>query len=184
VDESLLVDRARQGDPDAFGALVCRHEGHLYRFVYRFVTNDDDTRDVLQQVYIKAFRALPRARPDLNLAPWLRRIAANVSLDLLRRRKRRPEEPLDVSGSAALLQHTDPDSDPERHALRQETRRAVQQALAALSPRHRAALTLHEFDGLSCGEIAERAGLSRAGVKSLLFRARNEFRRSYIALGQ
>ncbi|MCC6628079.1 MAG: sigma-70 family RNA polymerase sigma factor [Chloroflexi bacterium] len=173
--------RAAQGDEAAFATLVARYDHHLYRFVMHYVPTHEDACDVLQQVYLKAYRALPLVRLDLRLAPWLRRIATNVALDLLRSRRRRPEGPWGTAGEQVLLAQRDPSADPEQHTLRQETRRLVQTVLTDMRPHHRAALTMYEMSGMSCAEIGDQLGMTQAGVKSLLFRAREDFRRLYAA---
>ena len=82
------VERARRGDADAFEALVRRYERQIYSFTYRMLGDADDAADLTQESFVKAYRALPRARPDTNVSAWLHRIAANACLDVLRRRQR------------------------------------------------------------------------------------------------
>ena len=111
---------------------------------------------------------------------WLHRIAANACTDVLRRRRRAGAERWD----RARHERPSPraEDDPERAALGGEAQAAVQRALGALSPRHRQALVLREYAGLSCAEIGAILGCSRTAAKSALFRAREEFRRVYAGL--
>ncbi len=179
--EALLIARAKQGEAAAFEAIVQRYERQIYSFTYRMLGNGDDAYDVTQECFVKAYRALGRTRDDLNLSAWLHRIAANACLDVLRRRQRLRWLPWEAPKHDHLLLST-PIDDPERSALSQETRVAVQQVLNRMSHRHRTALILREYEGLSCEEIGEVMGLSRSAVKSMLFRARDEFRRVYAGL--
>jgi RNA polymerase sigma-70 factor (ECF subfamily) len=119
-------------------------------------------------------------RDGTNLSAWLHRIAANACLDVLRRRQRLRWLPWDGPKHDHLL-WSDPADDPERAAVGAEARAAVRRALAGVSPRHQRALTLRAYDGLSCAEIGAAMGLSRAAVKSLLFRACLELRAVYAA---
>ena len=136
--------------------------------------------DLAQETFVKAYRAIGKTSRDLRVAAWLHRIASNACLDVLRRRQRLRWLPWDGPKHDHLLV-SDPADDPERAAVGAEARAAVRRALAAVSPRHRRALTLREYEGLSCAEISQVMGLSRAAVKSLLFRARLELRAVYAA---
>ena len=181
--EALLIARAKQGDAAAFEAIVQRYERQIYSFTYRMLGNTDDAYDLTQESFVKAYRALGRTRDDLNLSAWLHRIAANACLDVLRRRQRVRWLPWEVPKHDHLLLGS-PADDPERSALSQETRVVVQQVLNCMSHRHRAALILREYEGLSCEEIGQVMGLSRPAVKSMLFRARQEFKLVYGATEQ
>ena len=181
LTEQGWVERAKQGDQAAFEAIFQRYERQIYSFIYRMMGDPDDAYDLTQDCFIKAFKALGRTSDDLNVSAWLHRIAANACLDVLRRRQRLRWLPWEAPKHDHLLLSA-PIDDPERSALSQETRLAVQQVLTRMSHRHRAALILREYEGLSCEEIGEVMGLSRSAVKSMLFRAREEFRRLYGAL--
>ncbi len=181
--EALLIARAKQGEAAAFEAIVQRYQRQIYSFTYRMLGNGDDAYDLTQECFVKAYRALARTRDDLNLSAWLHRIAANACLDVLRRRQRLRWLPWEAPKHDQLLLGS-PADDPERSALSQETRAVVQQVLTRMSHRHRAALILREYEGLSCAEIGAVMGLSRPAAKSMLFRARQEFKLVYGASEQ
>lgn len=175
VGEVALVERARTGDHTAFEAIFSRYQQQIYNYVLRIMGNAEEAYDLTQDTFIRAYVALPRTSPDLNLTAWLFRIATNACRDQLRRRKVVRWQPLEVV--AGLLQFEDPSSyTPEREAIRREQSEAVQKVLSRLSPDHRLCLVLKEYQGLSCDEIGQIMGKSRSAVKSLLFRAREEFR--------
>lgn len=172
------VARAKQGDQAAFEAIFQRHERTIYSFVYRMMGDADDAYDLTQDCFVKAYKALGRTGEDLNVSAWLHRIASNACLDVLRRRQRIRWLPWDTHKHDQLMLSTAAD-DPERVALSQEARVSVQRVLNRMSHRHRLALVLRCYEDLSCEEIGEVMGLSRTATKSMLFRARDEFRRVY-----
>jgi RNA polymerase sigma-70 factor (ECF subfamily) len=176
TDERAWIERAKRGDQAAFEAIFQRYERQIYSFTYRMMGDADDAYDLTQECFVKAYKALGRTSDDLNLSAWLHRIASNGCLDVLRRRQRLRWLPWEDHKHDHLLLSA-PLDDPERSAISRETRVAVQRVLDRMSHRHRLALILREYEGLSCQEIGEVMGLSRSAVKSMLFRAREEFRR-------
>ena len=180
IDEKSWVARAREGDSTAFEAIYSRYERRIYAFVYRLMGNAEDAYDLTQDTFIKAYQALPRTAPDLNLSAWLHRIASNACMDVLRRRQRLRWLPWENA------KHDRPsgreEDDPEGSVVGGETQVAVQRVLSAMSPRNRQAMVLREYEGLSCEDIGEIMGVSRSAVKSMLFRGREEFRKLYTQL--
>lgn len=178
VSEVALVDRARTGDHVAFEVIFTRYQQQIYNYVLRIMGNPEEAHDLTQDTFMRAYVALPKTSPDLNLTPWLYRIATNACRDQLRRRKVIRWQPLE--GLLGLFQWEDPSSyTPEREVVRHEQADVVQKALSRISPDHRLCLVLKEYQGMSCDEIGEIMGKSRSAVKSLLFRAREEFRTVY-----
>jgi RNA polymerase sigma-70 factor (ECF subfamily) len=178
ADEDLLVSQAKAGSQEAFEALVVRYERQIYAFTYRMMGNPDDAFDLTQECFIRAYKNLGRTNAELNVSAWLHRIASNACLDVLRRRKRIRWLPWDAGKHEPML-GSHPGDDPERVALAGENTSDVQLVLGAMSPRNRQALILREYEGMSTQEIGEVMGLSRSAVKSVLFRAREEFRQVY-----
>jgi RNA polymerase sigma-70 factor (ECF subfamily) len=179
-EEDAWVSRARAGDQAAFEAIFQRYERQIYSFAYRMMGNADDAYDLTQECFIKAYRNLEKTSGDLNVSAWLHRIASNSCLDVLRRRQRIRWLPWENDRHETLLPAYTPD-DPEATLVSSETRQDVQAVLNEMSPRNRLALLLREFEGMSTEEIGEVMGLSRSAVKSVLFRAREEFRKVYTA---
>lgn len=175
LDETNWISRAREGDAAAFEAIYQRYERRIYSFIYRMMSNPEDAADLTQETFVKAYMALPRTSPDLNVSAWLHRIASNACLDVLRRRKLIQWLPWEVFDTNPAMEPAAPD-DPAGNFIRQETEAEVQHTLSLLSPKHRTALILKEYQGLSCDEIADVMKTSRSAIKSLLFRAREEFR--------
>lgn len=179
ADEEVLVSQAKAGDQAAFEAIVQRYERQIYAFTYRMMGNPDDAFDLTQECFVKAYRNLAKTNNELNISAWLHRIASNACLDVLRRRKRIRWLPWDTSKHEHMLEPRTGE-EPERVTLSQETSSDVQRVLARMSERNRLALVLREYEGLSTREIGEIMGVSRSAVKSVLFRAREEFRRLYV----
>ena len=183
TDEATWIARARSGDAAAFEALLSRYERQIYAYIYRMMAgNEDDAQDLTQDTFIKAYRALGRTSDDLNISAWLHRIASNSGLDELRRRQRIRWQPWDNMKHDRLL-HGSAGENPERSTLRREAEGTVQEILNRMSPRNKQALILREYEGLSCEDIGVVMGISRSAVKSVLFRAREEFRKYSVELG-
>jgi RNA polymerase sigma-70 factor (ECF subfamily) len=149
IDETNWIARARQGDAAAFEAIYQRYERRIYSFIYRMMGNAEDASDLTQDTFVKAYLALPRTTPDLNVSAWLHRIASNACLDVLRRRRLVQWLPWEVFDTNPALEPAAPD-DPAGNYLRRETEQEVQRILTLLSPKHRTALVLKEYQGLSC----------------------------------
>lgn len=177
-EEDVWVSRAKAGDQAAFEAIVQRYERQIYSFIYRMMGNADDASDLTQDCFVRAYRSLGKTNDELNVSAWLHRIASNACLDVLRRRQRIRWLPWDNAKHEPLLGNSENDS-PERQIVASESSTIVQETLARMSPRNRAALIMREYEGMSCDEIGDVLGLSRSAVKSVLFRGREEFRKLY-----
>jgi RNA polymerase sigma factor (sigma-70 family) len=165
-DEEWLA-LAQQGDQAAFGALVRRHQDRIYRHLLNLTGSREEALELAQEVFIKAWEALPQWRPDAQFHTWLYRIASNAALDLLRRRK--------VVAFVALEEdHDEPAPAPGPEAQLQATQgiRALDAALARLAPEHREIVLLREVEGLSYDELAVALGIDVGTVKSRLARGR------------
>jgi RNA polymerase sigma-70 factor (ECF subfamily) len=175
--ELELVRRARDGDLDAFNALVETHQRAVYNLCLRMVGSPAAAEDGTQDAFLSAYRHIGSFRGS-NFRPWLMRIAANACTDELRRRHRRPAASLDapVSGSDEPLDVPDTAAGPEALALRAEQQEAVQGALAKLPADQRLAVVLCDMQGFAYEEIAETMRCSIGTVKSRIARGREKLR--------
>jgi RNA polymerase sigma-70 factor, ECF subfamily len=168
--------RARQGDSEAFRALVERHSQRVFRLAFRMTGNEQDAEDVVQESFLRAYRQLGRFESRANFGTWLYRIVANCSVDLMRARQARHDqvraEPLEPVAQTSAVGGPD----PERLATSAEIKRRVQQALGALSPLERAAFTLRHYEGRSIDEIGRTLGLGTSAAKHSVFRAVKKLR--------
>ena len=149
----------------------------LFRTALRLTGNAEDAADLTLSSFEKALRAWPRRPVDLQVRPWLYRIATNTCLDELRHRRLIRWLPLDLFGGTTP--HPVAEDDPEDVVVRSEEARLVRAALDRLPDRYRVALLLRESEGLSCEEIGASLGISRSAAKVLLFRAREKLREAY-----
>jgi RNA polymerase sigma-70 factor (ECF subfamily) len=177
TDASAVLARARQGDGEAFRALVERHSRSVFRLAYRMTGNEQDAEDVVQESFLRAYRQLGRFESRANFGTWLYRIVANCSVDLMRSKQARHDQ---VRGDSIDEAATDlPAHDqagPERLAHSAEIDRRVQTALQALSPLERAAFTLRHYEGRSIDEISAALGLGTSAAKHSVFRAVRKLR--------
>jgi RNA polymerase sigma-70 factor (ECF subfamily) len=166
-DDQELLDRARNGDPAAFDTIVDRFERRVFAVALRIVRHHEDARDVTQEVFVTALRALKGFRGDAQLSTWFHRVAVNASLDLVRKRRRR-----DHSNMDELAEHASPGPGPEAEAIESVRAREVHRALGLIPPDQRALIVLHDLQELDYAECAEALEIPLGTVKSRLHRAR------------
>lgn len=166
--DKLTIQRAIDGDEAAMRSLWSRHAPHIDAVVRRLVGNDLDlAADIAQEVWIQIFRALPQYRGDSQFGTWAHRIAVNRTLNALRKTRRLAKIETDVEEDSAIV-----DIDPDR-AMMLAT---IENAAAKLSPGARTVFMLHDVEGYTHEEIAERLGITSGGSKSQLFKARAKLR--------
>ncbi len=179
VTEHELVARSRDGDADAFSELVQRHHARIYQTVYSMVRNGDDADDLVQDIFLKAFRNLTSFSGQSSFYTWLYRLGVNTCLDWRRLRQRRQklwrdacvDEPV---GCATIA--LNPAEMPDFRVSRREMREILKGAMAILRPEYRAALVLREIHGLSYKEIAYTQGYPIGTAKGRVFRAKSQLR--------
>ena len=171
TSDSELVDRVLAGDHTAFTTVVRRHDDRLRGLAYKLLAGDRDRMDdVLQDAYIRAFRALGTFRRDAHLGSWLYRIVYNACIDELRRASRRPA-PVDVTDAAWDRPHGGPG--PERVATAAD---AALRALAALPDDQRTTVVMVDGEGLDNKTVARLLDVAPGTVASRLSRARATMR--------
>lgn len=176
-DQELAI-ALKGGDEAAFDELVRRHQGRVYAVAYRLTSNREDALDVAQESFIKAYRKIGTWEPTGGFLPWLLRLTSNQAIDLLRKRKRMRQEPLDEAflptTERAPVEPMIQSTATEVHAHEIEAK--VQQALVVLSPTQRKVFLLRHYDGLQLSEIADVVGCTVGSVKVHLFRALKKLR--------
>jgi RNA polymerase sigma-70 factor, ECF subfamily len=167
-NEKQTIQRAVQGDEAAMRSLWSRHAPHVDAVVRRLVGNDLDlAADIAQEVWIQIFRALPQYRGESQFGTWAHRIAVNRTLNALRKTRRLAKIETDVEEDTAIVE-----PEPERALMLQ----TIENAATKLSPGARAVFMLHDVEGYTHEEIAERLGITSGGSKSQLFKARAKLR--------
>ena len=178
TETGAVLARARQGDSDAFRALVEKHSRSVFRLAYRMTGNEQDAEDVVQESFLRAYRQLGRFESRANFGTWLYRIVSNCSVDLMRSRQARHDQvrgdSLDQESAMELPAADVPG--PERMAESAEIEQRVQCALQQLSPLERAAFTLRHYEGRSIEEISATLGLGTSAAKHSVFRAVKKLR--------
>ena len=166
LDDAVLTDRARDGDPQAFEALTRRYQRPLFVLATRITGSAADGEDAVQLAFVKAWRTLPSFRGDARFPTWMYRIVTNEALTLLRRRK--PFDALPEDGDLRA-----PDTDGPEAAVQQSALAgALGSALAALPPDLRVAWLLREAEQCSYEEVATIVGTSQSTVRGRIARAR------------
>ena len=174
TDENL-VKQTQRGDKAAFNLLVIKYQHRVAKLVGRFVHNHQEAEDVVQEAFIKAYRAIGKFRGESQFYTWLYRIAVNTAKNYLVSRNRKPpasdldaEEAETMSVGARLTDI----ATPERNLLADEIAGTVRRVIEELPEDLRTALTLREFEGLSYDDIANAMGCPVGTVRSRIFRAR------------
>lgn len=176
-EEAALVRQVREGDGDAFAALMDAYQSQVYHLALRTVGDVEDAADMTQEAFLRAWRSMDSFRGDSKFSVWLYRLTTNVCIDFLRSRGRKPAMSLTVEGDDEQIQELDVADeryDPEVLFERAELRRSVQRGLESLPEDYRRILVLRELGGLSYAEIGEALQLEEGTVKSRLFRARKK----------
>lgn len=177
ADEADLIKRCRAAERAAHDELYHRFRRQVAGNLYRVLGDRSDLDDLVQEVFVIAFRGLDRFRGDARLSTWLYRICVNVALGRIRTRKRRP-----TAIGVADLDQTSPDPSlverpetPERSLERRRDQERVYKVLEQLAPKKRMVLYLHEIEGLDLKEIAYLVDSNPVTVRTRLFYARREF---------
>jgi RNA polymerase sigma-70 factor (ECF subfamily) len=177
TDEELVA-RSIGGDPDSFNELIRRWERPIYALAYRQLGREEDARDVCQETFLRAYRALKGFRGQSKFSSWLYRIAINLCRDWLRRERRTPittiPEDVDLMELAAARE---PAESVEDRIARHDLSRAVERAMAILPVEQRAAIVLKEYHGLTFQEIADLVGCPLSTVKTRLYQGLTVLRR-------
>jgi RNA polymerase sigma-70 factor, ECF subfamily len=167
----ILIERARQGDLDAFNDLVVVYQDLLFALVVRMVPDRDQASDCVQEAFFSAYRNLSSFRGGI-VRSWLSRIAINAAIDTQRLRKRRPVDPYPELEDDSWQPPADASADPVTTALETERHRALNRALAEVTDDQRAAIVLYDIEGYDYAEIAHMTGVSLGTVKSRIHRGR------------
>ena len=169
LDDSVLLERTRDGHRRAFSELVRRHQAVVYRSCYRVLGDPEDARDASQEAFIRAYRKLDTFRGHSAFKTWVLRIAMNVSLN---ERSRRELPRTDIV-SAESIPGTEA---PEAELLRSEAAAQVHKALQLVQTNHRAAVVLRDLEGLTYQEIGESLAIPEGTAKSWVHRGRGRLK--------
>ena len=167
-----LVSRAKNGDTRAFDALILKYGDKLFGLVYSMTSHKEDTHDLLQEIFAKAYHSLPKFKGNSTFYTWIYQIATNRTLNFLKKRKNRAGLSLDnmessVQQDPALID-TNNDANPERQSSINELQIRLNEAMMKLSESHRMVVTLFDIQGMSHKEIAAVLNSSEGTIRSRL----------------
>lgn len=175
-----LVARTQAGDPSAFDQLVVKYSPRLYGLVYNMTSNHEDTNDLLQDIFAKAYRSINGFRGKSSFYTWAHSIAVNMTINFLKKRGRRFLMSLDdvdsnIQNDKEFLEITSSStSNPVREADLGELQQRLNEAMMKLSPDHRAVVTMFDIQGMPHAEISKILGVSEGTVRSRLFYAHRQ----------
>jgi len=177
ADEADLIERCKKLDRTAHEELYHQYRRQVAGNLYRVIGDRTDLEDLVQEVFVIAFRGLERFRGDARLSTWLYRICVNVALGRIRTRKRRPNaiSVVDLDAAPADPSLVERPETPDRALERRRDQERVYAALEQLAPKKRIVLYLHEIEGLDLKEIAYLVDSNPVTVRTRLFYARREF---------
>lgn len=184
MDESLepkdnvLVMCTKEGDASAFDELVRRYSPRVYGLVYNMTSNHEETNDLLQDIFLKAFRSIKGFRGDSSFYTWVHTIAINMTINFLKKRNRRRSMSLDdmdarIENDSHFIEAT-ATTDPRREANLLELQKRLNDAMQKLSHDHRAVVTMFDIQGMPHAEIAKILKISEGTVRSRLFYAHRQ----------
>jgi RNA polymerase sigma-70 factor (ECF subfamily) len=177
TDEELVA-LSMGGDTDSFNQLIVRWERPIYALAYRVIGREEDARDVCQETFLRAFRALPGFKGQAKFSSWLYRIALNLCRDWIRRQRRAPvmQAPEGVE-LMELASERGPVESIEDLVARRELSEVVGEAMALLPEEQRTAIILKEYHGMTFQEIADLQGCPLSTVKTRLYQGLSVLRR-------
>ena len=176
--DNSLVARAKGGDAEAFSALVTRYRARLYGLVYHMTSNNEDANDLVQEIFLKAYRSIKGFQGNSSFYTWLHTIGKNMTINFLKKRGKRWQMSLDdldsnVQNDKEFLELT-ASSDPVRETNLAELQRRLNEAMMKLSTEHRMVVTMFDIQGMPHAEISKLLKVSEGTVRSRLFYAHRQ----------
>ncbi len=175
-----LIEAAQEGDEAAFRALYRAHRGEVHRIAFRLLGPSNEIEDVIQEVFLQVHRSIGKFRGQSKFSTWLHRVAVNVTLQHIRRKRTALATRSDEYLGERACEDT-AEASPHQRAETQDRLCAVYKVLDELSPKKRAVLEMHDFEGKSAKEIAKIVNAPIFTVRTRLFYARREFYRKIAA---
>ena len=174
-DEAAIIEQALAGSQRAYTALSDRHRQAVYHIVYKIVRNEETARDLVQETFMKAFSSLASYRSEYRFSTWLYKIAANCSIDYLRKKRIDAlslDRPVETKDGTVELEVADYSFHPERDLERKQQRINIEEAIDSLPPKYREVIVYRHKDDKSYEEIADLLNVPVGTVKARIFRAR------------
>lgn len=174
-DEQELIAQALNGSQKAYAELTARHRPPVYQIILKIVRDNETAKDLVQETFMKAFASLASYRSEYRFSTWLYKIAANASIDYLRKKRIQAlslDRPLETKDGSVEIEVADDSFNPERDLERKERRTGIEQAIQSLPDKYREVIIYRHKDDKSYEEIADLLGVPVGTVKARIFRAR------------
>ena len=178
-EDRELVHRAQEGDTKAFDQLVRKYTPKIYGLVYNMTSNREDTADLLQDIFAKAYRSISRFMGKSSFYTWLYSISVNMTLNFLKKRGRHIKVSMDdvdsgIQNDPEFIKVTTGNVNPLREVNLHELQKRLNDAMMKLSHDHRTVVTMYDIQGLQHAEISKILGVSEGTVRSRLFYAHRQ----------
>ena len=175
-----LVRRALAGDQKAFAGIMERYDRQLYHLMYKMVRSKEESEDLVQEAFIKAFNALHTFNDDYAFSTWLYKIAVNNCIDFLRKKRLQTfsyDKPVAAKDGEMRREYPDPESVTDKAMLASEKTGIINHAIENLPEKYKTAIVLRHHKEFSYEEIAQHLNLPLGTVKARIFRAREMLKR-------
>ncbi len=187
-NEKYLLEKSKEGDIEAFEYLVTKYQKKVFNIALRLLGNYDDASELTQEAFIKIYKSIKNFKEESLLSTWIYRIATNVCLDELRKRKKRwvlsLDEEIQSEDGGIHRQVEDDSPTPDVIAEINDTKNTINKAIRKLQEEHRIVLILRDLQGFSYEEIAKIINRPEGTVKSRINRARSELRELLLKNGE
>ncbi len=178
------LEKAKHNDMSAWEELVKENERIVYHIAYRMMQNEEEAKDISQEIFLKVYRNLKNFDGKSAFSTWIYRIAVNTCIDALRKNKGKQtismEETIETGQTTLQHQMADQTDMPEQVYLIKEKQLEIAKIIQCLSPEHRAMILMRDMEDMTYGEIAESLSLSLGTVKSRIARAREQFKKEFL----
>lgn len=175
MNEEKLISRAAKGDASVFNELLGMHERKMYAVCLRICGNHEDAQDCLQESMLRIYRSISGFKGQSSFSTWVYRVTMNTCLDELRKRKNKQSTSLDGLLDSGWSPSDNYDT-PEHHAIAEEKKAAIQNAISELPDDMRSAVVLRDVEGFSYDEISGILGINVGTIKSRISRGREKLR--------
>lgn len=180
-DESI-IEKVIGGDVDLFSVLVQRYNQRLFRIIRGYLNNEQDTKDVMQTTYLKAFEHLDQFRAASRFSTWLIRIAINEALKKLKSESKFSDSHSVTNGGKNNLTNASESSTPETALIQKDMTKHLEKAIDSLPPKYRSVLIMREIEQLTTEETSRILNISEANVKVRLYRAKEKLREELLKM--
>ena len=165
--DQTLINKSLSGDLESYGELINQYQKAVYNVCYRITGNKQDAEDISQETFIRAYKYLNNFDNEKPFGPWIKKIAANLSLNAIK-----SKESTHVFLDEKVI--SSKSNNPEKEISKQENQEIIHQAIISLSPKQRTVIELRHYQDLSYKEISEALNIPITDVKSHLFRGRRK----------